>query len=194
MQDFALWRFSRTLPIQLNLPDNSKLQRLHLLAFRVLFREAPNAWGSRSGCHLSETATVAVMPAVAAAPLTVMPAPKPKHTMLPVLIVLFLVSYGLMCLLVVEQGTTIDNQRFLIRQLLGDSTQLSAMKGKANMERQAQAKAQAQAQAQANAQAHQGPSANERNGKSHKMRRPAPPKPPTDTSDTVDERRTLISI
>jgi len=124
---------------------------------------------------LSDTAAVAVMP-------------KPKHTMLPVLIVLFLVSYGLMCLLVVEQGTTIDNQRFLIRQLLGDSTQLSAMKGKANMERQAQAKAQAQA----NAQAQQSPSAGK--GHSGKMRRPAPQRPPTDTSDTADERRTLISI
>lgn len=139
--------------------------------------------GLRSGCHLVDTATVAVMP-------------KPKHTMLPVLIVLFLISYGLMCLLVVEQGTTIDNQRFLIRQLLGDSTQLSAMKGKANMERQAQAKAQAQAQAQANAQAQQSPSASDRTGKGHsgKMRRPAPQRPPTDTSDTADERRTLISI
>jgi hypothetical protein len=113
--------------------------------------------------------------------------PKPKHTMLPVLVVLFLVSYGLMCLLVVEQGSTIDNQRFLIRQLLGDSTQLSAMKGKAIQDQ----RAQAQAKAQANAQAQQSPSAKGHNGK---VRRPGPQKPPTDTSDTADERRTLISI
>ena len=33
--------------------------------------------------------------------------------MLPVFVVLFLVSYGLMTLLVVEQGRTIDNQRSL---------------------------------------------------------------------------------
>ena len=112
--------------------------------------------------------------------------PKPKQTMLPVLVVLFLVSYGLMCLLVVEQGTTIDNQKFLIRQLLGDSTQLSAMKGKANQERQAQAKGQAQ----------QSPSSGDHagNGRNGKVRRPAPQKPPTDTSDAADERRTLISI
>jgi hypothetical protein len=114
--------------------------------------------------------------------------------MLPVLIVLFLVSYGLMCLLVVEQGTTIDNQRFLIRQLLGDSTQLSAMKGKAIQEQ----RAQSQSKEPANAQAQQAPSARDRSGKGNgsngKVRRPAPQRPPTDTSDAADERRTLISI
>lgn len=152
--------------------------------------------GLRSGCHLAslpETAIVAAVPPAAALPLTVMPKPKPKHTMLPVLVVLFLVSYGLMCLLVVEQGTTIDNQRFLIRQLLGDSTQLSAMKSKAIQEQNAQA----QAKAQADAKAQQGPSAHDRSHKDSsngKVRRPAPPSPPTDTSDAADERRTLISI
>jgi hypothetical protein len=40
---------------------------------------------------------------------------KPKHTMLPLLTVLFLISYGLMTMLVVEQGRTIDAQRTLIR-------------------------------------------------------------------------------
>lgn len=119
--------------------------------------------------------------------------PKPKHTMLPVLIVLFLVSYGLMCLLVVEQGSTIDNQRFLIRQLLGDSTQLSAMKSKAIQEQHAQAKAKAQAQA--DAQEQQAPSGEHSGkGRNGKVRRPAPQRPPTDTSDTADERRIVISI
>ena len=37
--------------------------------------------------------------------------------MLPVLTVLFLISYGLMTLLIVEQGTTIQAQRTLIHQL-----------------------------------------------------------------------------
>src|SRR5438034_6676119 len=55
---------------------------------------------------------------------------KPKHSMLPILIVLFLISYGLLAKLVVEQGRTIDSQRSLIRQLFGDSSQLSAMNGK----------------------------------------------------------------
>ena len=66
--------------------------------------------------------------------------------MLPILTVLFLISYGLMTLLIVEQGSTIQSQRTLIQQLLGDSTELSALKGKA-IQQQAQApKAQAEAQ------------------------------------------------
>jgi hypothetical protein len=55
-------------------------------------------------------------------------------TLLPVLTVLFLISYGLMTLLIVEQGNTIQSQRTLIQQLLGDSTELSAMKTKAAIE------------------------------------------------------------
>ena len=42
--------------------------------------------------------------------------PKPKNAMLPILVVLFLISYGLMSVLVVEQGRTIDSQRNLIRE------------------------------------------------------------------------------
>jgi len=41
------------------------------------------------------------------------------------------ISYGLMTLLIVEQGTTIQSQRALIRELFSDSMQLSAMRGKA---------------------------------------------------------------
>jgi len=122
--------------------------------------------------------------------------PKPKHGMLPLLIVLFLVSYGLMALLVVEQGQTIDAQRNLIRQLFSDSTELSAMKGHANQKQHAEAQAQAQAQADAHSQA-QTPSAQAPRGDAksdRKLRRPVPPKPPQDTSEIGDERRTLLSI
>ena len=56
--------------------------------------------------------------------------PKRKHSLLPTLIVLFLVSYGLMCLLTVEQDRTIGAQRSLITSLLGDSTELSHLKVK----------------------------------------------------------------
>jgi hypothetical protein len=50
--------------------------------------------------------------------------------MLPLLIVLFLVSYAILTLLVVEQGRTIESQRSLLREMLKDSTQLAALKGK----------------------------------------------------------------
>src|SRR6202049_2008679 len=44
-----------------------------------------------------------------------------KRSLLPLLTVLFLFSYGLMTLLIVEQGTTIQSQRALIRDLFSDS-------------------------------------------------------------------------
>ena len=71
---------------------------------------------------------------------------KPGRTLLPVLTVLFLVSYGLLTMLVVEQGRTIDSQRNLIQMLFSDSVQLSGMKGKAIQKQNAEAQAQAQAQ------------------------------------------------
>lgn len=49
---------------------------------------------------------------------------------MPLLVVVFLGSYGLMTMLIVEQGATIQQQHNLIEVLLGDSTELWAMKGK----------------------------------------------------------------
>jgi hypothetical protein len=57
--------------------------------------------------------------------------PKKKRTLLPLLTVLFMASYGLMTLLIVEQGSTIQSQRNLIQVLLGDSRQLWSLKSKA---------------------------------------------------------------
>jgi len=109
---------------------------------------------------------------------------KPKYSLLPLLTVLFLVSYGLLTMLVVEQGKTIDTQRYLIKQLFSDSVQLTTMKGSAIQKRQAaQAKANSQAQDKAN-----------RNHSAGKLQRPLPQKPPKDAADTTDERRSLISI
>ncbi|HEY6371943.1 MAG TPA: hypothetical protein VIX37_15305 [Candidatus Sulfotelmatobacter sp.] len=58
-------------------------------------------------------------------------APPEKRGWLPLLTVLFLISYGLMTMLIVEQGRTIESQRALIRELFRDSTELSAVKQKA---------------------------------------------------------------
>jgi cytoskeletal protein RodZ len=51
-----------------------------------------------------------------------------KQGWLPLLVVLFLISYGLMTMLIVEQGQTIESQRALIRELFVDSKELSAVK------------------------------------------------------------------
>jgi hypothetical protein len=50
--------------------------------------------------------------------------------MLPLLVVLFVFSYAILTVLVVEQGRTIDSQRFLIREMVKDSSQLAELKGK----------------------------------------------------------------
>src|SRR3954469_23663831 len=55
---------------------------------------------------------------------------KTRGALLPLLVVLFLVSYGILTLLVVEQGRTIDAQRSLLREMLKDSTQLASLKNK----------------------------------------------------------------
>ena len=68
-----------------------------------------------------------------------------KHGWLPVLVVLFLISYALMTMLIVEQGQTIESQRSLIRELLRDSTELSAAKMKPQQELQNRPSANAQA-------------------------------------------------
>lgn len=65
---------------------------------------------------------------------------------MPLLTVVFLASYGLMTMLIVEQGTTIQAQRNLIQVLLGDSKELWAMKGKALVDEAARARMQSQAQ------------------------------------------------
>ena len=94
------------------------------MVFNLLF---PNVafQGRRSGCTLIDSTQDAVvqLPQATARPKT-------KHSLLPALIVLFLVSYGLMCLLAVEQDKTIAAQRSLISSLLGDSTELSHLKVK----------------------------------------------------------------
>src|SRR6266436_2294691 len=69
--------------------------------------------------------------------------PRKKLGWLPLLTVLFMISYGLMTMLIVEQGQTIESQRALIRELFRDSTELSSAKMKAQTDRNhAQALAQ----------------------------------------------------
>ncbi len=53
---------------------------------------------------------------------------KSSRTLVPLLVILFLTSYGLLTTLVVEQGKTIDSQSSLMHLLLRDSFHLSALK------------------------------------------------------------------
>ena len=112
--------------------------------------EGACALEARPGCHLTTLFGIESVPTLSAIPASADPAipaataPK-KHGWLPVLTVLFLISYGLMTMLIVEQGRTIESQRALIRELFHDSTELSAIK-KAAQESAQPSSAQTQAQ------------------------------------------------
>ena len=85
----------------------------------------------RPGCHLTtlfgNTETIAV---------TTPKNPKKKYSLLPVLTVLFVISYSLMTMLIVEQGSVIQSQGGVIKSLLRDSVELWGMKGKPNADTQ----------------------------------------------------------
>ena len=132
--------------------------------------------------------------------------PKKKRSLLPVLTVLFLLSYGLMTMLIVEQGSVIQSQGNLIKLLLPDSRELWGMKAKAAVDQQA-ARAEAQSRAQApsvQAPATQAPSTQapstqavpQRHSQSGagKIRKPQVQLPPVPASDLVDRRRALTTI
>lgn len=137
-------------------------------------------------------------------------APK-KHGWLPLLTVLFLISYGLMTMLIVEQGQTIESQRALIRELFRDSRELSAVKMKAQQERAQSPSAKTQAPVTQN-RAFQNPSTqnpstqaptsqapSSQAGPQHGTQNEAAKKPQfrmpsKPASDLVDDVRTLITI
>jgi hypothetical protein len=152
---------------------------------------------------------------------TVIPIAPPKKkpvSLLPLLTVLFVISYGLMTLLIVEQGTTIQAQHNLIQVLLGDSTQLWALKGKALHDKQmAQAPEQNHVtqSPSTHGQApsvqtpstqtpstqtplHQAPSTqvpqHRYQNKSGKTAKPEIEVPPVPASDLSDQRRNLITL
>jgi len=116
--------------------------------------------------------------------------PKRKHSMLPVLVVLFVISYGLMTMLIVEQGRTIDSQRSLIRSLFSDSSELSHMKSQALQKQHAAAQAQAEAKPHSQVQT---PSTQDK-PRDHSKAEPklAPPKLPKDGFTLDDVRRVVI--
>jgi len=146
------------------------------LASKLLFFSVPAALGYRTGWYLLSLQTDVEM----------LEPQKSKHALLPLLTVLFLISYGLMVMLIVEQGKTIDTQRYLIRSLFSDSSQLSALRnGAIQKHNEAQAKAGTQA-------APSVPHGRAKNKASNV--RPLPQRPPKDTSDTADERRSVITI
>jgi cytoskeletal protein RodZ len=89
---------------------------------------------TRQGCNLSlEFGTTDANPLSA-----IEAAPAKRRGLLPVLVILFLISYALMTMLIVEQGRTIESQRTLIHDLFRQSTELAAAKLKNQQDDQLQ--------------------------------------------------------
>ena len=133
---------------------------------------------------------------------------------MPLLTILFLISYALMTLLIVEQGLTIENQRALIRDLFRDSAELSALKLKAVQENNKQLSGQAKSPAHgpaAQLPSNQIPSkqvpsnevplsqspsdsVRQRRAQNPGNAKPRIQVPSRPASDLADERRSLITI
>src|SRR5579863_8410647 len=144
-------------------------------------------WWGKAGCHLTTLFgyTATVMPVAV---------PKKKRTLLPLLVVLFIFSYALMTLLIIEQGAAIQSQGNLIKILMPESHQFWALKGKAVGDKQAQAQAQNHGQTPSSqAQATQTPATPTQATPQHPGRAGKavkPQLPPVPASDLGDQRRT----
>jgi hypothetical protein len=126
--------------------------------------------------------------------------PRKKLGWLPLLTVLFMISYGLMTMLIVEQGQTIESQRALIRELFRDSTELSATKMKAVEEhRHPQALAQNPSSQNPSTQAPMRQAPSSQAGPQQRAQNQLKPKadfqmPSKPAADLADHRRALITI
>jgi hypothetical protein len=116
--------------------------------------------------------------------------PKTKHSMLPLLTILFVISYVLMVLLVVEQNRTITSQRWLITELMSDSKELTTLKCKMLSDQRNNQK-QHGSKMQSKTPPSQG--TREMNSRS-KRGNGASDRPPRLTSDVPDTRRALNAI
>jgi hypothetical protein len=132
--------------------------------------------------------------------------PKKKRTLLPLLTVVFILSYALMTFLIVEQGAAIQSQSNLIKMLMPDSRELWGLKTKAIADQQAKAQAQARSQVpatqgpttqapstRAQAQTPAAQSGPQPKAHTDKATKPQVQFPPIPASD-LDPRRTVRTI
>jgi len=102
---------------------------------------------------------------------------------LPLLVILFIVSYGILTMLVFEQGQTIESQRTLIREMLKDSTQLATLKGKIARDDNKRIHDRATAQVDADPSNGAGTKGAKRSNKTARTMKQIPGKPATDLED-----------
>lgn len=136
------------------------------------------------------------------------PAPKQKITLLPLLTVLFVLSYGLMTMLIVEQGRTIQSQSNMIKILLPESRELWGLRGKAISEKNSMQAPSTQEQPCVRTPSAQAPSSQvaptqvpstqaaprHHSSGAGKSAKPETQLPATPASDLIDQRRSLVTI
>lgn len=156
------------------------LQKWALLADKLHIYNRLLLRGRNPGCHLANLLNHLNLPVRQAR----------KHSLLPLLVLLFLISYGLLARLVVEQNRVIGYQLNLIRQMLTDSNELSALKHR-GLQKPIPNQNHAQAQPP-----HSQVPRKSRPKSNQEARRPKllPEKPPMPASDAMDERRAQVSI
>jgi hypothetical protein len=125
-------------------------------------------------------------------------APKKKRNLLPLLTVVFVISYVLMTMLIIEQGAAIQSQSNLIKVLMPDSRELWGLKGKALVDKAAKGQAAAHTEApaaQAPADQTQAKTGKRSHAQSHVDKAVKPPIqfPPIPASD-LDPQRTVRTI
>jgi hypothetical protein len=128
--------------------------------------------------------------------------PRKKRGLLPVLTVLFCISYGLMTMLIVEQSRTIESQRTLIRELFRDSVALTNFRLQAQREKQAAEAKSSHApsamtqtpSAQANSQAPSSQAVPQHRSQNQTLQPRQFVSPSVPASDQAQDRRALIRI
>ncbi len=149
--------------------------------------EARSVWGEAGG-----NLTV-----IYSAESTAPPTTTRRTPMLPLLVILFVVSYGILTMLVFEQGQTIEAQRSLIHEMLNDSNQLATMKDKLARDDTKRAHEKASAPADhkdansGNAGAKESDKETKRPGKSAHSTKEVPGKPAADLEDVRRSTRVI---
>jgi len=110
--------------------------------------------------------------------------------MFPVLVFLLMACYGIMALVLVEQGNVIQSQRNLIHQLFQDSQQLASLKGQEATQRAIEKK-QAKAGANAKGKASHSSEVAPQKEQTQKLlsRKSKVEKQPLQADDKIDRRR-----
>ena len=121
--------------------------------------------------------------------LVVPPTKKPRSKLFPVLVFLLTACYGILTLVVIEQGTVIQSQRNLITQLMADNHEVAGLKGQAAAQQAIEKKQKAAAAAKSKKGAASADPAVKQQASKQQVSRKHIQKQPMQADDKMDRRR-----